>query len=392
MAYNFDLLNERRNTRSYKWDQRVKLFGGSDVLPLWVADMDFLSPPAVLEVLKQRAELGIYGYAVRSDSYLDAIVNWFGLRHDWSIKSSWITDSPGIVTSLSLAVELFSEPGGQVVIQSPVYYPFYDVIEGNGRVVAKNSLLIRNGRFEMDYDHLESLFQGGAKLLLLCSPHNPGGRVWERDELAKLGALCLQYQVTVISDEIHCDLTFPGHTHIPFASVSPELADITVTCLAATKTFNLPGLHTSFMVTSNTKLKRAIDQRLKTLSLHMAQHFAQDAVETAYNEGAVWLDEMMAYVKGNLDYALAYFSEHLPEVKPLVPEGTYLLWIDCRGLGLDIAGLKDLMFRQAKVAFSEGSVFGTEGEGWLRINLACPRSIVEQAIRQFCDAARKSLQ
>jgi cystathionine beta-lyase len=388
LAYNFDLIYDRRNTRSYKWDQGEKLFGNPDILPLWVADMDFLSPPAVREVLKQRAELGIYGYAVRNDSYFNAIVNWFRRRHNWDIKPAWITDSPGIVTSLSLAVELFSEPSGQVVIQSPVYYPFYDVIESNGRVVAKNSLLIRNGRFEMDYVHLESLFKGGAKLLLLCSPHNPGGRVWEREELAKLGELCLKYQVTVISDEIHCDLTFPGHVHIPFASLSPELADITVTCLAATKTFNLPGLHTSYIVTSNMNLKRSIDNRLKMLSLHMAQHFAQDAVEAAYNEGAEWLDEMMAYVKGNLDYTLAYFSEHLPAVKLLQPEGTYLLWIDCRELGLDITGLKNLMFHQAKVAFSEGSVFGNEGKGWLRINLACPRSIVEQALKQFCDAAR----
>jgi cystathionine beta-lyase len=389
LAYNFDLLNERRNTRSYKWDQNEKLFGDADILPLWVADMDFLSPPAVQEVLKKRAELGIYGYAVRSDSYLEAIVNWFRQRHSWVLKKEWITDSPGIVTSLSLAVELFSEPGGQVVIQSPVYYPFYDVIENNGRVVAKNPLILRNDRFEMDYGQLESLFKGGAKLLLLCSPHNPGGRVWEREELLRLGELCLQYQVTVISDEIHCDLTFPGHLHLPFASLSPELANITVTCLAATKTFNLPGLHTSFIVASNTVLKQKIDHRLKTLSLHMAQHFAQDAVEAAYNEGAVWLDEMMAYVEGNLDYAIAYFAEHLPEVKPLQPEGTYLLWIDCRELGLDIKGLKDLMFHQAKVAFSEGSVFGTEGEGWLRINLACPRSIVERALKQFCDAAHR---
>jgi cystathionine beta-lyase len=388
LAYNFDQIIDRRNTRSYKWDQREKLFGDPDILPLWVADMDFPSPPAVQEVLKKRAELGIYGYAIRTDSYFDAIVNWFRRRHNWDIDPAWITDSPSIVTSLSLAVELFSQPGEPVVIQTPVYYPFYDVIESNGRVVAKNSLIVRNGRFEMDYDHLESLFKRGAKLLLLCSPHNPGGRVWERDELLKLGELCLQYQVTVISDEIHCDLIFPGHRHIPFASLSPKFADITVTCLAATKTFNLPGLHTSFIVASNAGLKRKIDHRLKTLSLHMAQHFAQDAVEAAYNEGEAWLDEMMAYVKGNLDYALNYFAEYLPEVKPLKPEGTYLLWLDCRELGLDAKGLKEVMFRQAKVAFSEGSVFGTEGEGWLRINLACPRSLLEQALKQFCAAAQ----
>lgn len=388
MTYDFDRRIDRRHTRSYKWDQNDKLFGDSDILPLWVADMDFLSPPAVQAVLEKRAALGVYGYAIRSDSYFDAIVNWFDRRHGWRIDPKWITDSPSIVTTLSLAVELFSEPGSQVVLQSPVYYPFYDVIQSNGRTVAKNPLVLRNGRYEMDYEQLESLFEGGAKLLLLCSPHNPGGRVWEREELLRLGDLCLKHGVTVISDEIHCDLTLSGHKHTPFASLSPELADITITALAATKTFNIPGLHTSFIVASNPSLKRKLEHRIKTLSLHMAHHFAQDAVEAAYNEGEAWLDEMLAYVEGNLSYALNYFAEHLPEVKPLRPEGTYLLWVDCRELGLSVSGLKDLMFKQAKVAFSEGSVFGTEGEGWLRINLACPRSIVEQALQQFVQAAR----
>ncbi|MGF7036558.1 cystathionine beta-lyase [Paenibacillus mucilaginosus] len=387
MAYDFDRLIDRRNTRSYKWDQGAKLFGDPDILPLWVADMDFLAPPAVREVLEKRAALGVYGYAVRTESYLASIVNWYRRRHGWTIEPGWITDSPSIVTSLSLAVELFTEPGGEVVLQSPVYYPFYDVILGNGRKVAKNPLVIRNNRFEMDYEHLESLFQGGAKLLLLCSPHNPGGRVWEREELLRLGELCLRYGVTVVSDEIHCDLALSGHKHIPFASLSPELADITMTCLAATKTFNLPGLHTSYVVTSNASLRRRLEHRIKTLSIHMASHFAQDAVEAAYNEGEPWLEEMLAYVEGNLEYAIGFLAEHLPEVKPLRPDGTYLLWVDCRGLNLDIKGLKDLMFNRAKVAFSEGSVFGTEGEGWLRINLACPRSILEEALQRFCGAA-----
>ncbi|MCZ8518498.1 MULTISPECIES: MalY/PatB family protein [Paenibacillus] len=387
MTYDFDRLIDRRNTRSYKWDQGAKLFGNPDILPLWVADMDFLAPPAVREVLEKRAALGVYGYAVRTEGYLGSIVNWYKRRHGWTIEPGWITDSPSIVTSLSLAVELFTEPGGEVVLQSPVYYPFYDVILGNGRKVAKNPLVIRNNRFEMDYDHLESLFQGGAKLLLLCSPHNPGGRVWEREELLRLGELCLRYGVTVVSDEIHCDLALSGHKHIPFASLSPELADITLTCLAATKTFNLPGLHTSYVVTSNPSLRRRLEHRIKTLSIHMASHFAQDAVEAAYNEGEAWLDEMLAYVEGNLEYAIGYLAQHLPEVKPLRPDGTYLLWVDCRALNLDIPGLKDLMFNRAKVAFSEGSVFGTEGEGWLRINLACPRSILEEALLRFCGAA-----
>lgn len=388
MSFNFDQRIDRKHTRSYKWDQSEKLFGDPDLLPLWVADMDFLSPPAVRSAIEQRAALGVYGYSVRTDSYLESIVHWYRDRHGWEIESGWINDVPSVVTSLSLAVEQFSEPGSQVVLQSPVYYPFYDVIRSNGRQVAKNPLLIRNGQFEMDYEQLESLFQNGARLLLLCSPHNPGGRVWSREELLKLGQLCLDYGVTVVSDEIHCDLALPGHKHIPFASLSPELADITITCLAATKTFNLPGLHTSYTVISNPALRRKFDNRIKTLSLHMAQHFAQDAVEAAYRHSAPWLDAMLAYVAGNMEYAIDYLAKHLPEVQPLRPQGTYLLWLDCRGLGLDVAGLKELMFRKAKVIFNEGSMFGTEGEGWLRINLACPRSIVEQALEAFCRAAK----
>jgi len=392
MINNFDQLLDRRNTRSYKWDQVEHLFGSKDILPLWVADMDFPSPQAVQDVLVKRAQLGAYGYAIRTDDYFDAIIGWYERRHNWSLDKSWILDAPSVVTTLSLAVEQFSEPGARVVLQSPVYYPFYDVIESNGRVVAKNPLILNDdGQYEMDFSHLEALFQDGAKLMLLCNPHNPGGKVWSREELERLAGLCVKYDVVVVSDEIHCDLVFPGKEHIPFASISEEIADRTITALAATKTFNLPGLHTSFIVVSNRAMRLKLDKRLKSLSLHMAQHFAQDAVIAAYNEGGQWLDEMLGYVKGNLEYALEYLHQHLPEVKPLKPDGTYLLWLDCRALELDQAGIKDLMFKQAKVAFNEGSMFGTEGAGWLRINLACPRTIVEQALKQFVEASRKVL-
>jgi len=387
LSYDFNRRIDRRHTRSYKWDQSEKLFGRPDILPLWVADMDFASPPAVRAALEKRAALGLYGYSIHPDSYFEAIIGWYRRRHGWTLERSWICDAPSVVTSLSIAVELFSEPGSKVVLQSPVYYPFYDVIRNNGRIVAKNPLLIQDGRFAMDYAQLESLFKEGAKLLLLCNPHNPGGRIWDKEELLRLGELCLKYGVTVVSDEIHCDLALPGHKHIPFASLSPELANITLTCLAATKTFNLPGLQTSFVVASNPNMRRRFDARIKTLALHMASHFAQDAVEAAYTEGEAWLDEMLDYVAGNLDYAIGYLAEHLPEVKPMRPDGTYLLWLDCRGLQLDVRGLKDLMYNKAGVAFNEGSIFGEEGEGWLRINLACPRAVVEEALERFCRAA-----
>nr|WP_306813120.1 MalY/PatB family protein [Paenibacillus soyae] len=388
VAYQFDELIDRKKTRSYKWDQVGPLFGNEDILPLWVADMDFPSPPAVQEALKKRVELGAYGYAIRTDEYLDSIMSWFGRKHGWSLQREWIADSPSVVTTLSLCVEQFTAPGDKVVIQTPVYYPFYDVVKMNDRELALNPLIIRNGHYEMDMEHLEGLFQDGAKMILLCNPHNPGGRVWSREELEALGALCLRYGVIVVSDEIHCDLVYPGHEYVPFASLSPELADVTITCLAATKTFNLPGLHTSFMVVSNREMKAKLDRRIKTLSIHMSHHFAQEAVVAAYNESEDWLDELMVYIEGNLNYALSYLAEHLPEAKPMKPEGTYLLWLDCRALGLDKNGLKQLMYEKAKVAFNEGSTFGTEGEGWLRINLACPRFVLEKALAQFCAAAK----
>jgi cystathionine beta-lyase len=389
MSYNFDQVINRRNTHSYKWDQSEKLFGDPDILPLWVADMDFESPPAVKAALEKRAAQGVYGYTIRTEGYINAVVSWFSKRHGWDIKPQWLTDSPGIVTSLSLAVELFSEPGAPVILQSPVYYPFYDVIRMNGREVAKNPLVIRSGRYEMDYAHLEELMKGGAKLMLLCSPHNPGGRVWEREELVRLGELCQKYGVIVVSDEIHGDLAFPGSKHIPFASISPEFAQNSITLLAPTKTFNLPGLQSSVIVSANSELKRKLDYRIKTLSIHMMNFFIPDAIQAAYLESEEWLDELLVYLRGNTDYAIEYLAEHLPELKPMKPDGTYLLWVDCRALNLDVNGLKELMFKKARVAFTEGSVFGSEGEGYLRFNLACPRSILTEALERFTQAVKE---
>ncbi len=387
MHDHFDQIINRKNTYSYKWDQNEKLFGDPDILPLWVADMDFESPPAVKRALIQRASHGVYGYTIKSDDYHRAITDWYQRRHHWDIAPQWISDSPGIVTSLSIAVECFSAPGDAVIIQTPVYYPFYDVIQMNDRAVARNPLMMRNGRFEMDYEHLENLMQQGAKLMLFCSPHNPGGRVWEREELIQLGELALQYGVMIISDEIHCDLIYPGYVHVPFASISTAFAKLSMTLLAPTKTFNLPGLQSSFAVTPDVQCKRKFDQRIKALSLHMTNFFSNDIVIAAYTASEDWLDELLLYLNDNLEFALDFLANHLPVVKPMIPEATYLLWLDCRNLGLEAMALKQLMFKQAKVAFSEGSIFGAEGEGFLRVNLACPRSILHKALERFCHAA-----
>ncbi|MDF2922083.1 MAG: cystathionine beta-lyase [Paenibacillaceae bacterium] len=392
MSSKFDRVPDRKGTHSYKWDQSARLFNNENVLPLWVADMDFESPPAVKAAIERRAAQGIYGYTVMPDESLAAIANWFERRHNWPLRKEWLSSVTGIVTALSLGVELFSEPGSAVILQSPVYYPFYDVIKMNGRQVAANPLLLRNGRYEMDYAHLEQLMKEGAKLLLLCSPHNPGGRVWEKEELERLGKLCLQYGVTIVSDEIHADMAYPGHKHIPIASVSEELSQITVTCIAPTKTFNLPGIPAAYIATANRDMKRRLDHRIKALSLHMTGFFIPDLITAAYNESEAWLDELMVYLKDNTDYAIAYLRDHLPQVKPMVPESTYLLWVDCNGLGLDVAGLKELMYHKAEVAFNEGSTYGEEGKGFLRVNVACPRSTLEAALIRFVQAAKTLVQ
>ncbi|MBU5444071.1 MalY/PatB family protein [Paenibacillus sp. MSJ-34] len=388
MKYNFDLVVNRRNTNSYKWDQTKQLFGDADILPLWVADMDFESPPAVKEALIKRAMQGTYGYTIRSSEYEAAIVNWFARRHGWSLEPAWLADVPGVVTALSLAIDLCSAPGEQVILQSPVYNPFYDVIRLNGRKIAESPLIINNGRYEMDYGHLEQLMKQGAKTMLLCSPHNPVGRVWEREELQKLSELCLKYNVLIISDEIHCDLVLPGYKHIPFASLSEEIAAQTVTATAPTKTFNLPGLQSSFVAISNRELKRRFDDRLKMLSLHSMPYFNVDAVTAAYNDGEEWLDELLVYLQGNVQFAIDYLERHLPQVKAIRPEGTYLLWVDYRNLVGSAEEIKDLMFKQAKVAFTEGSIYGETGLGYIRINYACPRSVLHEALERFCRAAQ----
>ncbi|MEF2967308.1 MalY/PatB family protein [Paenibacillus sp. M1] len=383
MTIDLNELPRRRGTQSLKWDQG---FGDPDVLPLWVADMDFKCSPAIVKAVSERALEGIYGYTIRTDEYENAITGWFRRRHDWNIEAGWITDSPGVVPSLSLAVQSLTNPGDEIILQSPVYSPFYDVILKNGRKLAESPLLLSNGRYEMNYGRLEALMRGGAKLLLLCSPQNPGGRVWTKEELVRLGDLCVKYGVKVVADEIHCDLVFPEHKHYPFASLSEAFADITITCLAPSKTFNIPGLSTSFAVISNPKLKRQFDDRIQALALSSVNFFGPPATIAAYNESEPWLEAVLAYVQSNQEYAVSFLSEQLPALTPIVSEGTYLLWVDCRELNLPPAELKRLMYKEARIAFNEGSQYGKEGEGFLRINLACPRDLLAEALNRFASA------
>jgi len=393
MKYDFDRVIDRRGTASYKWDQLTTLFGGEDVLPLWVADMDFATAQPIIDAMTRRAESGIYGYTIRTDEWTEAIRGWYRRRHEWDIAKDAIVASPSVVTSLSLAVELFSERGSGVILQAPVYYPFYDVIRSNGRQVLKNALRIsgETGLYEMDFENLEELMRSGAKLMLLCNPHNPGGRVWTRAELTKLAALAAQYGVTVVSDEIHGDLVFAPNAYTPYATVSEEAAASSLSLLAPTKTFNLPGIGSSFIVAGDAAKRTKLTNEIKRLSIHMQNHFAHFATIAAYNEGDEWLDQLLPYIRGNIDYAIATLQERAPMLKVMPPEGTYLLWVDARELGLNAKGMSQFMNAEAKVAFNEGSSYGDEGVGYVRINCACPRSILEEALRRFIGAVERKV-
>lgn len=392
MKYDFDKRLDRTNKASYKWDQSEKLFGREDILPLWVADMDFEAPKEVVDAITQRAKQGIYGYTVRTQAYYDAIMGWLSRRHGWSIQQDWISSSPGIVPALSLMVLAFTEPGDRIILQSPVYYPFYDVIKMNGRTVVDNSLVLEDGYYTFNYDQLEEQAQAGAKMLLLCSPHNPGGRVWKKEELERIGEICLKYNVLVVVDEIHHDLVFAGHKHVPFASLSEAFLNNSITCIAPSKTFNLAGLQAASIIIPNEQLRHTYNSLLKTLSIHMESFFGLTAIESSYTHGDEWLDQLLNYLEGNLDVLMDFVQKRLPQVKVIKPEGTYLVWMDCTSISNDPKVLKQLMFEKAGVAFSEGSVFGKQGAGYLRVNIACSRSLLLEAMERFSSAVHLSTQ
>lgn len=389
VKYDFNQLVNRKNTLSYKWDQSERLFGSQDVLPMWVADMDFPAPPEVVDALKQRAEHGIYGYTLKSPEYNRAIAEWIRKRHGWTVQQEWLCYSPGVVTGLSLLVSCLTEPGDKVIIQTPVYPPFYSVVKNNQRTLVTNPLLLRNGRYEMDFDHLESLIDPKVKLLILCSPHNPVGRVWSREELERLGEICLKYNIKVITDEIHGDLVFKPNRHIPYASLSEEHALQSITCFAPSKTFNLAGLKSSTMIIPDPQIRRIYKERLSTLSLELESYFGSTATEAAYRMGEDWLDELLIYLKDNLEYLKEFMKSNIPAIKVTESEGTYLAWLDCRELGFTGKQLKEFMIKEAMLGLNDGTSFGTDGEGFMRLNFACPRSILQEGLERLKNAVNR---
>ena len=350
---------------------------------MWVADMDLPSPQPIVEALKKRAEHPAYGYTLAPASYWESIIRWMKARHGWDVRREWLSKSPGVVPALNLCVQAFSRPGDKVVIQTPVYHPFFSAVENNGRRIIRNPLMVENGRYLMDTEDLEKRIDGRTRMLILCSPHNPVGRVWTKEEIERLGRICVRKDLMVVSDEIHGDLVFNGHKHVPAASVSPELAERTITCLAPSKTFNLAGLSTSVVIASNPKLLGLFDTQAEKSGLTFGNTFGIVALEAAYTQGAGWLDQLLPYLEANIDLAAAFFETRVPKIRFLRPEGTYLALLDCRILGMNQEALDDFFLRKAGVLFDEGTIFGEELRGFERMNLACPRSTLREALERI---------
>ncbi|TDL78595.1 MalY/PatB family protein [Peribacillus frigoritolerans] len=380
----FDQKTDRYNTQSVKWDYTEEIFGIKDVLPMWVADMDFKAPKQVVAALAERASHGIFGYTSTGFGAKKAVQNWMEKRHSWNITQESIVFSSGVVTALSMAIQSLTDPGDSVLIQSPVYHPFFDMTEKNNRTIINNQLKLVQGKYEIDFADLEEkLSDPAVKLMLLCNPHNPGGRVWSSDELKKLGELCAAHHVIVVSDEIHSDLMLFGHKHVPFASISKELADISITCMAPSKTFNLAGLQSSAIIIPNKDLRTRYEDYQKRQGFFTLNTFGITGMEAAYTYGAPWLEELTAYLEGNVNTVTSFIAEKLPELKVIQPDSTYLVWIDCRSLSKTDAELKALLLEKGRLALEEGTKYGPGGEGFVRMNIGCPRSVVLEGLTRL---------
>lgn len=390
MPVDFDTVPNRRGTNCFKYDFAREMGMPEDVLPLWVADMDFPTAPAVLERLHALAEHGIFGYTGVKDAYFSAVHNWYAQRFGWETQRSWLVTTPGVVFAIAIAIRAFTKKGDAILIQQPVYYPFANKVTENDRQLVVNPLVLKNGRYEMDFADMErKIVDYHVKMLLLCSPHNPVGRVWTKEELLRVGEICQKYGVLVVSDEIHADFTYAGHTHRVFASVKSEFADFTITCTAPSKTFNLAGLQNSNIFIPNRQLRHAYKKELSACGCGGTNCMGMAACQAAYEAGADWLEQLKQYLAGNLAYIRQFLREKLPDIALIEPEGTYLVWLDLRKLGLTEQQQRQLIVQDAKLWLDTGTLFGQGGEGFERINIACPRTTIEQAMQRLEHAVHK---
>ncbi|WP_270182225.1 MalY/PatB family protein [Alkalihalobacillus sp. CinArs1] len=381
---------DRHNTHSVKWDHTDDIFQKEALLPMWVADMDFKAPEKVIEVLMERVKHGVFGYSMPTQNTRNVVKDWLERRHDWSIDNDWIVFTSGVVPAIAAAINTYTSKDDKVLIQSPVYYPFRDMIEKNDRIVVDNPLVLESGTYKMDFEDLEQKVKDPAvKMLLLCNPHNPVGRVWTCDELTTLANLCVQHDVLIVSDDIHFDLILKGNEHTLISTLSSEIEANTITCISPSKTFNIAGLQASAIVIPDEKKREQYEDYMKKMGLFAPNALGILGIEAAYTHGEKWLDELLIYLEDNLSYLTAFIKENLPEIRVIQPEGTYLVWLDFRSLQLNHEELEAFIQNEAKLALDEGYIFGEGGKGFERINIACPRSTLEKGLKQLENAFRK---
>jgi cystathionine beta-lyase len=385
LTINFDLEIPRDGSNSVKHDGRAAYFGTADVLPMWVADMDFASPVAVTKALADRVGHPLYGYSFYPESAYNALINWLKKRHNWEVQREWIMMAPGVVPSLFASVMAFAKEGESVIVQPPVYFPFFSAVTTNHRRLIENPLRLVDEHYEIDFEHLEKCAADGARLMLFCSPHNPVGRVWSKQELSELLRITRRFDITIIADEIHADLIYPGERHITLSSLAGE-SDNVITTVAPSKTFNIPGLGLSSIITSNAAHRQALKQTFETLHATNTNPFSIAAFEAAYLGGEEWLDSLLIYLKGNRDFVNDFVSQHLLKIKTIPSQGTYLMWLDCRNLELTDVKLREFFVHKAKVGMNPGITFGRNGSGFMRLNIATPRHKLAEAMEKIKQA------
>ena len=387
--YDFDKVIDRTGTNAVKLEALKRLYGRTDLLPLWVADMDFETPSFITEALRRRLEHSLFGYTEEPETYWPVVMDWIASHHDWKVEQEWLTYIPGIVKGIGLVVNFFVKEDEKVIIQPPVYHPFRLTPQGNGRQVVYNPLREEaDGTYSMDFDNLEAVADGKCRVLLLSNPHNPGGIVWNRETLVRLADFCYKHHILVVSDEIHCDMTLWGNRHIPFASVSAEAAACSITFGAPSKTFNIAGIVSSYAIVPNEEIRRLFYRWLEANELNEPTLFAPIATMAAFSQGEAWRQEMLHYIEGNIRLVIEYCTAHIPQIKALCPQASFLVWLDCRNLGLNHEQLVKLFVDRAHLALNDGEMFGPGGEGFMRMNVASPRSVIRQALEQLAEAVR----
>lgn len=387
MRYDFDEEIDRHGTNSRKWEGMQEMFDRNDLFPMWIADMDFKVPNQIVEAIKKRADHGIFGYTFRPESFYESVIEWIKSRHKIDVKREWMVDGSGVVSTLTVAILSYTNPGDEIIVQPPVYYPFFRIAQNNGRIIVNNPLKLVDGKYFMDFEDLENKITKRTKMLILCNPHNPVGRVWKSEELKKLGEICIRHNVLIASDEIHSDFVYKPNVHIPIFST--EFKDITLTFMSPNKTFNLAGIPSSVVIIPEKKFRDQFSVTLENLELETSNIFSMIATEAAYTYGASWLDELLEYLKGNFDFVRSFLNERIPQVKLIEPEGTYLGWLDFRAFGLSDKELYSLITEKAKVALDRGTLFGMGGSGFQRMNIAMPRTLLLKGLERLECAMRR---